>query len=114
MKDNVIKTEYGLEITWAETAEYRGKMLVFERAGAKLPLHFHKTKNKNWFVNSGQFKVQWVDTSDGKVYAQLLEEGSTFAVPALMPVMLESTKDGSVMAEMGSGSNVDDSTYRLN
>lgn len=113
MDNNVVKTEYGLEITWAETAEYCGKILMFERAGGKTPLHFHKTRNKNWFVNAGQFKIQWVNTEDGKVYAQVLDEGSTFFVPALMPVMLESTKDNSVIAEVGSGA-VNNDVYRLN
>jgi hypothetical protein len=113
MQDNVIKTDYGYEIAWASTKTYAGKILVFEHAGKTLPLHFHKHKNKSWFVNAGMFRVQWVDTADGKCYAKDLPEGSTFHVPALMPVSLESLVPNSAMAEAGdSGGDTD--VYRLN
>lgn len=113
MDNNVVKTEYGLEITWAETAEYCGKILVFEHIGSKLPLHFHKERSKSWFVNAGTFRVQWIDTNDGKAYAKELLEGSTFHVPALMPVALECLADNSAMAETSNGNSTTD-VYRLN
>ena len=101
MNDNLFKTAYGYEIVWTNTASYCGKILVFENVGAKLPLHFHKLKNKSWFVNVGKFKVQWIDTVDGKVYAKELPEGSVFHVPALMPASLESLSNNSSIAEAG-------------
>jgi hypothetical protein len=113
MKDNVIKTDYGYEIVWADTEQYCGKILVFEKSNSKIPLHFHKEKTKSWFVNAGKFKVQWVDTSTGGVYAQELPEGGVFHVPALMPVMLESLSVNSAMAETSNANKVDD-YYRLN
>jgi uncharacterized RmlC-like cupin family protein len=113
MKDNVVKTEYGYEVTWASTDSYTGKILVFESIGAALPLHFHKNKNKSWFVNAGKFRVQWVDTLDGKYYAKERPEGSTFHVPALMPVSLESLAANSAMAEV-SDQHLDSDVYRLN
>ena len=112
MKDNIKQTDYGYEIVWADNELYCSKILVFEKSNVKVPLHFHKDKTKSWFVNAGSFKVQWLDTKDGKVYAQELPEGSVFHVPALMPVMLESTAPNSAMAET-SNNNKDD-FYRLN
>lgn len=114
MSDNsLLQTDWGYEVIWAKKEGYCGKILVFEKSNKKLPLHFHKFKSKSWFVNAGKFKVQWVDTTDGKIYAQELIEGSVFHVPALMPVMLESLTDNSAMAEVGSD-NEDTDFYRLN
>lgn len=112
MADNVKQTEWGCEVIWASTDEYCGKILVFNGAKKIMPLHFHKQKSKSWFVNSGKFKVQWIDTTDGNSYAQELDEGGVFHVPALMPVTLESVIDNSVIAET---SSYDDSNdyYRL-
>jgi hypothetical protein len=113
MKDNVIKTEYGYEIVWTKTNEYCGKILAFESANSKLPLHFHKNRDKSWFVNAGKFKVQWVDTADGKIYAQDLNEGSTFHVSALTPVTLTCLADNSSLSEITNNNDIND-YYRLN
>jgi len=113
MTNNVIKTDYGYDIVWTDTDVYCSKILVFEKAAQKTTLHFHKEKIKSWFVNAGKFRVQWVDTADGKMYAQELPEGATFHVPVLMPVQLESLSDNSAMAET-SNSNKTDDFYRLN
>lgn len=113
MRDDIAKTEYGYEIVWANTNTYSGKILVFETAGAKLSLHFHQQRSKSWFVNAGKFRVQWVDTQDGKCYAKELSEGSTFYVPALLPVSLESIVPNSSMAEV-SNNQIPNDIYRLN
>src|SRR6056297_954847 len=113
MNNNVIKTDYGYEIVWADTEWYCSKILVFEKANQKTSLHFHKKQDKSWFVNAGKFRVQWVDTTDGKSYATELPEGGTFHVPALMPVTLESLVDNSAMAETSNSNDTDD-FYRLN
>jgi quercetin dioxygenase-like cupin family protein len=110
-KNNVIKTDYGYDVVWTDSDLYCSKILVFEKQGAKTPLHFHKSKTKTWFVNSGAFTVQWVNTKEGKSYAQELPEGATFHVEPLTPVTLKSKADNSVIAET-SNSNQDD-FYRL-
>jgi quercetin dioxygenase-like cupin family protein len=112
MADNVVKTDYGYDVVWANNELYCSKILVFEKQGSKTVLHFHKIKTKTWFVNAGKFKVHWVDTKDGKVYAQDLSEGAVFHIEPLTPVKLEALANNSVMAETGSSSAVDD-FYRL-
>jgi uncharacterized RmlC-like cupin family protein len=113
-KNNKIKQcSWGYEIIWCSTSEYCGKILVFEQPSQRTPLHFHKNTSKSWFVNAGSFKVQWIDTVDGKTYAKELVEGDTFDVPAFLPVMLESTKPNSAMAEVSTGNTLND-YYRLN
>jgi len=111
MSNNVIKTDYGYDVVWADNDLYCSKILVFEKQGAKTPLHFHKNKTKSWFVNSGAFTVQWVNTEDGKSYAQELVEGATFHVEPLTPITLKAKVDNSVMAET-SNTNQED-FYKL-
>jgi|TARA_B110000908_G_C10168952_1_gene409856 hypothetical protein len=113
MNNNVNETDYGYEIIWADNDQHCGKILIFEKINSKMPLHFHKNKSKSWFVNAGKFKVQWVDTADGKVYAQELQEGGYFHVPALMPVMLEGLAANSAMAEVSNSNDIND-YFRLN
>ena len=111
MSDNIKQHNWGYELIWSATEEYCGKILVFEKANCSTPLHFHKTKNKSWFVNAGKFNVTWVDTNDGKAYSKELPEGSVFDVPALMPVRLTSLADNSAMAECANSK--DDDFYKL-
>ena len=46
MANNSIKTDYGYDLLWASTASYQGKILVFEKAGNKTPLHYQKETEK--------------------------------------------------------------------
>lgn len=111
--NNIIKTDWGMEVVWSDQEDYSGKILVFEKASSRTSLHFHKNTDKSWFVNAGSFRVTWVDTKEGKSYAKELPEGSTFHIPALMPVMLESLQANSAMAEVNNGTDTED-YYRLN
>jgi mannose-6-phosphate isomerase-like protein (cupin superfamily) len=113
MSNNVIETEYGYEVIWANNDYYCSKILVFEKENKQTKLHFHKNKHKSWFVNAGKFEVQWVDTADGTAYSKELPEGSVFDVPALLPVTLKSLVPNSAIAETSNNNDLDD-YYRLN
>ena len=113
MSNNVIQTEYGYEIVWADNEQYCSKILVFEKAGQQTRLHFHKDRHKSWFVNAGKFEVQWVDPKDGKAYSQELPEGAVFEVAPLLPVSLKNLVANSAMAETSNNNNTED-YYRLN
>lgn len=109
MSDNVIKTEFGYEITWTDTDQYCGKILVFERAGNKTHMHMHRNSTKSWFINSGTFRIRWIDTKDGKLYEHDVKEGSVFHVPPAMPCSLESNiTQGSVTEVSNKNYRVDD------
>lgn len=105
--NNIKDYNWGKEIIWTSSQEYCGKILVFEKSEMSTPLHFHKQKNKSWFVNAGKFVITWIDTTDGQAYSKELPEGSVFEVPALMPVKLKSLQDNSAIAEC-SDSNLED------
>ncbi len=59
----VVKKGWGYELIWATNDKYCGKIMVFEKAGNKFSLHFHKEKDETWFVNSGRFKLRYRDTA---------------------------------------------------
>ena len=55
-----IDHDWGYELVWASNKEYCGKILVFEKRGAKTPMWIHKDRRKSWFVNSGKFKLKFI------------------------------------------------------
>jgi streptogramin lyase len=103
---------WGFELVFANNDKYCGKLLVFERAGAKTRLVFHKEKAKSWFVNAGKFKVKFIDVTTGEVKEAVLEEGQTADFGQLGPHQVESLVDNSVIFEVGTGDYAED-RFRL-
>ena len=101
-------TDFGYEITWANTDSYCGKMLIFEKAGNKSAMSFHKSKRKSWFVNSGRFKISYIDVTTGYPREVLLEEGKTVDFAELSPHKVEALADYSVIFEAGTSDYLDD------
>jgi hypothetical protein len=94
---------WGYELTFANNENYSGKLLVFERAGAKTSMMFHKTRKKTWFVSEGSFKLSYVETTTGKVFESVLEKGGIAHLTNLSPHRLEALEDNSIIFETGSG-----------
>ena len=103
---------WGYEIVWANNDKYCGKLLIFEHAGAKTSLVFHKEKAKSWFVNAGKFKVKFIDVATGEVKEAVLEEGQTADFGQLGTHQVESLVANSVIFEVGTGDYVED-RFRL-
>ena len=103
---------WGFEIVFANNDKYCGKLLVFEKAGAKTSLVFHKEKVKSWFVNAGRFKVRFIDINTGEIKEAVLEEGQTADFAQLSPHQVEALADGSVLFEVGMPDYIED-RFRL-
>jgi hypothetical protein len=103
---------WGFELVFANTEKYSGKLLVFERAGAKTSLVFHKEKSKSWFVNAGRFKLSYIDVSTGELREAILEEGKTVDFGPLGPHQLEALVADSIIFEVGTSDHVED-RFRL-
>ena len=103
---------WGFEIIFANNDHYCGKLLVFERAGAKTSLVFHKEKRKSWFVNAGKFKVKYIDVATGEVKEAILEEGKTADFAELGPHQIEALVPNSIIFEVGTADYVED-RFRL-
>ena len=103
---------WGFELVFANNDKYCGKLLIFERAGAKTSLVFHKEKAKSWFINAGKFKVKFIDVATGEMKEAVLEEGQTADFGQLGPHQIESLLHNSIIFEVGTGDYVED-RFRL-
>ena len=104
---------WGFELVFANTTEYSGKLLVFERAGAKTSMVLHKKRKKTWFVNEGKFKLTYIDVQTGQVHETVLEVGRTASLGELSPHQLESLEPNSVIFEVGTSDEGDTDRIRL-
>ena len=107
-----VKKGWGFEIVFANNDKYCGKLLVFERVGAKTSMVFHKEKAKSWFINAGRFKLTYIDVSTGEVKEGFLEEGQTADFGQLGPHQVEALVAGSIIFEVGTTDLVED-RFRL-
>ena len=107
-----VKKGWGFEIVWANNDKYSGKLLVFERAGSKTSMVFHKDRRKSWFINAGKFKITFIDISTGQVKEAVLDEGKTVDLAELGPHQVEALVAGSIILEVGTPDYVED-RFRL-
>jgi len=103
---------WGYEIIWATNNKYAGKILVFERVGAKMSMHFHKEKDETWFVNAGQFRLTFCDTNSAQYSERILNEGDTWRNPPLLPHQLTALQPNSMIYEVSTADSPEDN-YRI-
>ena len=103
---------WGYEIIFASNDHYAGKILVFEREGAKMSMHFHKEKDETWCVNVGKFKLTWCDTTTAVYHEKILEEGDTWHNLPLVPHQLEALTANASIFEVSTADSVEDN-YRI-
>ena len=103
-----VQKGWGYELIWATTNDYCGKIMFFNKNGNKTSMHFHKEKDETWFVNSGKFKVRYIDTKDSMLYEKELNEGDVWLNPPLMPHQLVAMADESSITEVSTADSVED------
>jgi hypothetical protein len=103
---------WGFELVFANNDKYCGKLLVFDRVGAKTSLVFHKEKAKSWFVNAGKFKITYIDVSTGEMKQSEISEGQTADFGQLGPHQVEALIANSIIFEVGTSDQVED-RFRL-
>ena len=106
--EGFVKKGWGYELIWATNDQYCGKIMVFERIGAKFSMHFHKEKTESWFVNNGKFLLRYIDTQTATLHEKVLTEGETWHNPPLMPHQLEAITAGSMIFEVSTADSVED------
>lgn len=103
---------WGFELIWANNASYCGKILVFEKQGAKTSLVFHKEKRKSWFINEGKVKITFIDVKTGQPNEAILEAGKTADFSELSPHQIEALEPNTIIFEVGTPDFVED-RFRL-
>ena len=110
--NGTVEKGWGYEVIWATNDKYCGKILVFNKKGAKFSMHFHKDKDETWFVNNGKFMLNYIDTNTAQLYQKELKEGDTWHNPPLQPHQLVALEDGSSITEVSTPDSVEDN-YRI-
>lgn len=105
-----VEKGWGSEEIWATNDRYCGKMMHFN-AGAKFSMHFHSEKDETWYVLSGDFQVNWIDTKTATVKHTRLPQGSTWHNPPLLPHQLICYQAGTIV-EVSTPDSVEDN-YRV-
>lgn len=103
-----VQKGWGYELIWATNEKYCGKIMFFNKAGNKTSMHFHKEKEETWFVNSGSFKVRYIDTSNSILYEKELKEGEVWHNPPLLPHQLIALTDEASLTEVSTPDSVED------
>ena len=104
---------WGFELAFVNNGDYSGKLLVFEQAGAKTSMLFHKKRRKTWFVNEGKFKLTFIDTQTGQVHETVLDVGRTVSLGEMSPHQLEALEPNSIIFEVGTGDEGTSDRIRL-
>lgn len=103
---------WGYESIWVSNEKYCSKFMVFEKAGNKFSMHFHKEKEETWFVQTGKFVVRYIDTVNARMHEQKLYPGDTWHNAPMLPHQLESLEDNSTILEV-STKDIPDDNYRV-
>jgi mannose-6-phosphate isomerase-like protein (cupin superfamily) len=108
--NGLVPKGWGSEFIFATNDKYCGKFLNFE-TGAKFSMHFHAVKDETWYVQSGKFIVQYIDTTNAEVKDKYLQVGDTWHNPPLLPHRLICVEKGSII-EVSTPDSVEDN-YRV-
>jgi len=108
--EGTVTKGWGSEEIWATNDKYCGKMMHFN-TGAKFSMHFHAVKDETWYILSGQFEIEWIDTKNAKIHKEVLGKGSVWHNPPLVPHRLTCMQEGTVI-EVSTPDSVEDN-YRV-
>ena len=103
---------WGFEIAWANKDQYCGKILIFNNPGSKTSMHFHKEREKSWFVNAGVFQLRYIDIKTSELKQQTLKEGDTYTMPPLTPHQLIAMSPEAMIIEV-STPEVENDNYKI-
>lgn len=105
-----VEKGWGSEEIFATNDLYCGKFLHFN-TGAMFSMHFHAKKHETWYVLSGKFRVEWINTLDASLCSKELTQGDTWKNEPLSPHRLICLEQGSII-EVSTPDSVEDN-YRI-
>jgi mannose-6-phosphate isomerase-like protein (cupin superfamily) len=105
-----VEKGWGSELIWATNDKYCGKLMNFN-TGARFSMHFHAEKHETWYVLSGKFTVNHIDTRDATVHVDDLNPGDTWENEPLFPHQLVCIEAGTII-EVSTPDSVEDN-YRV-
>ena len=106
----LVKKGWGSEFIWITNDKYCSKFLNFE-TGGKFSMHFHREKVETWYVQSGKFEVEIIDTTNASITKRILGEGSVHHNEPLVPHRVTCLEAGTII-EVSTPDSVEDN-YRV-
>jgi len=107
-----VKKDWGHELIFHNNDEFCGKLLVFPKSGSSFSMHYHMLKNEAWYVQSGSFEFDWIDTEEGQLYHQMIHAGQCVDINRGQPHKLTSMKANSIIFEV-STQHFDSDSHRI-
>ena len=101
---------WGSELIWVTNDKYCGKFLNFNE-GAKFSMHFHREKEETWYVLSGMFEVEIIDTSNASVLKKIIGVGCVHHNDSMVPHRITCLEAGTII-EVSTPDSVEDN-YRI-
>lgn len=101
---------WGHEEIFASNDLYCGKFLHFNK-GTQCSMHFHATKHETWYVLSGVFVVEAIDTKTSSLLPHQLQAGDTWVNEPLVPHRVICKEAGTII-EVSTPDSVEDN-YRI-
>jgi mannose-6-phosphate isomerase-like protein (cupin superfamily) len=69
-------------------------------------------KNETWYIQSGSFTFDYIDTETAKKHTKVLRTGESTYIPKGLPHQLTALEDNSIVFEV-STEHFDDDSYRI-
>lgn len=108
--EGLVKKGWGSELIWVTNDHYCSKFLNFNQ-GAKFSMHFHSDKVETWYVLSGRFEIETIDTKTAETHSKILSEGGVHHNPPLVPHRIICLEAGTII-EVSTPDSVEDN-YRV-
>ena len=107
-----VEKPWGHELWIHNDSQYCGKLLVFINSGNKFSMHYHMIKNETWYIQSGSFTFDYIDTEIAKKCTKVLKTGDSVYIPKGLPHQLTALDNNSIVFEI-STQHFDDDSYRI-
>lgn len=108
--EGFVEKGWGHEYIFATNDKYCGKLLKFNQ-NSKFSMHFHAEKDETWFVLSGKFLVNYINTLNAQHKQIILNEGDTWRNEPLEPHQIVCLEEGTII-EVSTPDSVEDN-YRV-
>jgi mannose-6-phosphate isomerase-like protein (cupin superfamily) len=94
--NGLVEKGWGSELIWVTNDKYCSKFLNFNQ-GARFSMHFHSQKTETWYVLSGRFEIETINTTDASTYSKILGPGGIHHNDPLVPHRIICLEAGTVI-----------------
>lgn len=108
--EGIVEKGWGSEEIWVTNDLYCSKFMHFNK-GAKFSMHFHASKTESWYVISGEFEVEIINTNDASTLKFVLAKGMSWTNEPLEPHRVTCLEAGTIL-EVSTPDSVEDN-YRV-